>query len=96
MQRPSSKSEPKIVSLTEDNGLKKEILIEGNGGIIPTGVQAIVHYTGKLTTGQVFDSSKKRNKPFTFNLGKREVILGWDKGKLYFHYHHYHHYHYHH
>ena len=81
MQRPSlSKPESKIVILTEDGGLKKEILKEGTGSIIPNGVKAIVHYTGRLTTGQVFDSSKKRNKPFTFNLGAREVILGWDKG----------------
>jgi FKBP-type peptidyl-prolyl cis-trans isomerase len=81
MQRPSALAgNEKIITLTEDNGLKKEIIQEGTGQLIPNDVTAIVHYTGKLTSGQVFDSSKNRGKPYTFNVGRREVILGWDKG----------------
>lgn len=38
-----------------------------------------VHYTGKLTTGEQFDSSVGQ-KPFKFTLGQGQVIKGWDEG----------------
>jgi FKBP-type peptidyl-prolyl cis-trans isomerase len=42
-----------------------------------------MHYTGKLySTGQVFDSSLNRKKPFVFTLGAQMVIKGWDQGLL--------------
>ncbi len=38
-----------------------------------------VHYTGKLSTGEQFDSSIGK-KPIRFTLGQGEVIKGWDEG----------------
>jgi FKBP-type peptidyl-prolyl cis-trans isomerase len=44
-----------------------------------------MHYLGKLTEelgGKTFDSSYDRGTPFTFKIGKGEVIKGWDEGVM--------------
>ncbi|EDV93456.1 peptidyl-prolyl cis-trans isomerase FKBP2 [Drosophila grimshawi] len=41
-----------------------------------------VHYKGTLADGTEFDSSHNRGKPFSFTLGARQVIKGWDQGLL--------------
>lgn len=76
----AGKSESEGVALTEDGGIVKTILREGTGETIPAGMTASVHYVGKLLNGTEFDSSRGRGKPFTFVVGSRQVILGWDKG----------------
>jgi len=58
--------------------LEKQIIKEGSGPSPPNGVNVSVHYTGYLTNGQVFDSSRNRGQPFSFTLGTGQVIRGWD------------------
>lgn len=66
--------------LTTKSGLQYVINHKTNGKIAEKGDKVIVHYTGKLTNGEVFDSSVTRGQPFSFNLGEGEVIKGWDEG----------------
>jgi peptidylprolyl isomerase len=52
----------------------------GTGAEAVTGKSVVVNYTGTLTNGVVFDSSFKRNEPFTLTLGAGQVIPGWEQG----------------
>ena len=63
-----------------DNSLQTEDLETGNGAAAEKGRTVSVHYTGWLTDGRKFDSSKDRNQPFDFPLGAGHVIRGWDEG----------------
>ncbi len=70
------------------SGLKYIQLSEGTSQEKPKmGNTVTVHYTGWLYDetapdhkGQLFDSSHKRNQPFSFRLGLGHVIQGWDEG----------------
>ena len=61
-------------------GLEIQDLKVGDGAEAVKGKKVSVHYTGWLTNGTKFDSSKDRRDPFAFNLGKGQVIKGWDEG----------------
>jgi FKBP-type peptidyl-prolyl cis-trans isomerase FkpA len=61
-------------------GLSIDEIVEGDGATATAGVRVTVHYTGWLTDGTKFDSSKDRNDPFVFGLGQGQVIRGWDEG----------------
>ncbi len=56
-------------------GIYYQILKEGEGAH-PTKKNALTaHYTGKLLTGKVFDSSAKAGRPLQFKLNR--MINGW-------------------
>jgi len=53
---------------------------KGTGEEANVGETVVVHYTGWLLDGTKFDSSLDRGTPFSFTLGERRVIPGWEKG----------------
>ncbi|MCV0426901.1 MAG: FKBP-type peptidyl-prolyl cis-trans isomerase [Roseibium sp.] len=53
---------------------------KGTGEEANVGETVVVHYTGWLMDGTKFDSSLDRGTPFSFTLGERRVIPGWEKG----------------
>ena len=62
------------------NGLQYADLTVGDGAEAKAGQNVTVHYTGWLTDGRKFDSSRDRGSPFSFRLGGGQVIRGWDEG----------------
>ena len=66
--------------VTTASGLRYTDIKVGTGAEAKAGQTAVVHYTGTLTNGNKFDSSKDRKQPFSFPLGAGRVIKGWDEG----------------
>ena len=54
----------------------------GQGEVAGPFTKVTVHYTGWLMNGTKFDSSLKRDEPFKFTLGSRQVIPGWEMGVM--------------
>ena len=65
---------------TTPSGLGYTIDQPGTGAKPQAGQTVSVHYTGWLTDGTKFDSSRDRGEPFEFAIGQGEVIQGWDEG----------------
>jgi FKBP-type peptidyl-prolyl cis-trans isomerase len=60
---------------TTESGLQYEVITEGTGATPNAEDTVVVHYTGSLLDGKVFDSSVERGEPATFPLNR--VIPGW-------------------
>lgn len=72
-----NKQETGVVELP--SGLQYKIINPGDSKLMPKATDTVVvHYTGSLIDGKVFDSSKNYGKPITFPLN--QVIPGWTEG----------------
>ena len=67
-------------TITTESGLTIEDTVIGEGAAAAAGREVIVHYAGWLADGTQFDSSKEKQDPFQFTLGKKEVMAGWEEG----------------
>jgi FKBP-type peptidyl-prolyl cis-trans isomerase len=66
-----------------ESGLEYRDIKVGDGPVPKSGQTCVVHYTGWLwqgAKGKKFDSSVDRGRPFSFPVGKGQVIPGWDEG----------------
>ena len=63
-----------------DSGLQYWDIKVGTGPVANDGDKVNVHYTGWFADGKKFDSSVDAHQPYSFTLGKSEVIKGWDEG----------------
>jgi len=79
-RRRTPRSAPAPAAITTPSGLTYLITKKGTGRQPKKGETVVVHYTGMLTNGVKFDSSRDRNEPFAFKLGAGQVIKGWDEG----------------
>jgi peptidylprolyl isomerase len=64
---------------TTDSGLQYSLDLPGTGAQPKPGQTVSVHYTGWLTDGTKFDSSRDRGAPIQFPVGTGRVIKGWDE-----------------
>ena len=63
-----------------ESGLEYNEVKKGKGAQAEAGKTVSVHYEGKFPDGKVFDSSYERGQPIEFELGRGQVIKGWDEG----------------
>jgi len=73
-----------LMQATDGSGNIKKMIIDdvilGNGAEVKAGDSITVNYIGALQSGQQFDNSYTKGKPFTFKVGEGKVIKGWDEG----------------
>lgn len=75
--------ETALVQSYGNEGLQKLVVDDvtiGTGREAVVGSKVTVNYIGRLENGQEFDNSYNKGKPFSFTLGKKEVIAGWEQG----------------
>ena len=65
---------------TTDSGLAYYDIVTGEGAEAATGQTVLVHYSGWLEDGTLFDSSVTRGEPLSVTLGAGGVIPGWEEG----------------
>ena len=64
---------------TTESGIVYTVITATEGEKADSGATVTMHYRGTLTDSTEFDNSYKRPEPFSFVLGKGQVIKGWDE-----------------
>ena len=62
------------------SGLYVQTLVSTTGAVADTGQTVSTYYVGYLTNGRQFDGNRGTGRPFSFQLGRGQVIKGWDEG----------------
>ena len=70
----------KCLPVQANEGFIVETLKKGKGDLATVNQLIYLHYEGRLTDGTLFDTSRSRGQPFSFTLGRGQVIKGWDLG----------------
>lgn len=87
----SRDAEPELIAAyVKDNGIKVQpnagglyviVKKQGKGPKVAAGRQVVIHYTGRLLDGTVFDSSVG-NEPLSYVVGQMNLIRGWEEGVM--------------
>jgi peptidylprolyl isomerase len=79
--KSTSDASPAAEWTTTASGLKYRDVVVGKGPVPKPGDDVLVNYTGRFTSGKIFDTSLAPGRgPFELHLGHGEVIKGWDEG----------------
>jgi len=83
---PGAPESPTVVDEADytetETGLLYYDMEEGSGADIEEGQQVLLHYTGWLEDGMMFDSSLNRGQPIPVVVGAGQVFPGWEEGLL--------------
>lgn len=80
--KPSERLGDLLYSVQTKSGLRYIDLSDGTGPEPKPGQTVTINYTGRFEDGREFDNSYKRHEPLKFQIGKGQVIDGWDEGIL--------------
>lgn len=69
-----------LVTTTLDEGLKVEDYVLGEGEPVVEGSYVTFHYVGYMDDGFVYESSRRRKRPYSFFVGAKQALAGWDLG----------------
>ena len=68
-----------VLSEHTASGVRYTVRQRGTGPQAQAGDRMLVHYTGFLPDGHIFDSSVGQGRPLRLRVGRGEVIPGWDE-----------------